>query len=42
MTEEEHKLQTTSYLPTVEEYMRRRMGSSAVRVLLGMQEQVRN
>ncbi|KAI1774249.1 isoprenoid synthase domain-containing protein [Hypoxylon cercidicola] len=38
MTEEEHRLQTTNQLPSPSEYMRRRMGSSAVRVCLAIQE----
>ncbi|KAI1501866.1 terpenoid synthase [Biscogniauxia marginata] len=38
MTEEEHKLQTTRSLPTIEQYNRRRMGSSATRVCLALQE----
>lgn len=38
MTEEEQRLQMTHHLPTVEEYSRRRMGSSAVRVCLAINE----
>ncbi|KAK8115749.1 hypothetical protein PG984_012251 [Apiospora sp. TS-2023a] len=38
MTEEEHRFQRTEELPTVEEYTRRRMGSSAVRVCLAITE----
>ncbi|KAI0532335.1 terpenoid synthase [Xylaria digitata] len=36
MCEEEHKSQQTDRLPTTEQYMQRRMGSSAVRVCLAL------
>ncbi|KAI1503050.1 terpenoid synthase [Biscogniauxia marginata] len=38
MCEDEQKSQTTPHLPTIEEYMRRRMGSSAVRVCMAIME----
>ncbi|KAI0602634.1 terpenoid synthase [Biscogniauxia sp. FL1348] len=38
MVEEEHRFQTTGVLPTVDQYMRRRMGSSAVLVCLAVHE----
>ncbi|KAI1348232.1 terpenoid synthase [Xylaria sp. FL0043] len=38
MCEEEHKTQVKAALPTVEEYMKRRMGSSAVRICLAIHE----
>lgn len=38
MCEEEQKFQMTPQLPTVEEYMKRRMGSSAVGVCLATME----
>lgn len=38
MSEEEHAFQMTPNLPTVEEYSRRRKGSSAVRVCLAITE----
>ncbi|KAH7305266.1 isoprenoid synthase domain-containing protein [Stachybotrys elegans] len=40
MTEEEQQIQRRHYLPSVEEYMRRRMGSSAVRTCLALHEYV--
>ncbi|KAJ8131819.1 hypothetical protein O1611_g1801 [Lasiodiplodia mahajangana] len=42
MCEEEHNTQETGRLPTVEEYMQRRMGSSAVRVCLAMSDYAAN
>ncbi|KAI8946306.1 isoprenoid synthase domain-containing protein [Xylaria longipes] len=42
MTEEEQQLQSVQKLPTIGEYMRRRMGSGAVRVLLAITEYVYN
>ncbi|GAW23551.1 hypothetical protein ANO14919_131150 [Xylariales sp. No.14919] len=38
MCEEEQRWQVSTQLPTVDEYMRRRMGSSAVGVALGLME----
>ncbi|RWA07338.1 hypothetical protein EKO27_g7757 [Xylaria grammica] len=38
MCEEEHRSQNIGRLPTFEEYMRRRMGSSAVRVCLALND----
>ncbi|KAI1119885.1 terpenoid synthase [Nemania abortiva] len=38
MCEEEHRTQATGRLPTVEEYMQRRMGSSAVRLCLALSD----
>ena len=40
MTDLEQQVQLSGRLPTVEEYMRRRMGSSAVRVCLAITESV--
>ena len=40
MTDEEQRLQMTQHLPTVTEYYRRRMGSSAVRVCLAITQYV--
>jgi hypothetical protein len=40
MTEEEHMFQQTHALPSVDDYMRRRMGSSAVGTCLAIQEYV--
>lgn len=38
MCEEEQALQMTQELPTIEQYLRRRMGSSGVEVCLAIQE----
>lgn len=40
MTEEEQLVQMSGSLPTVEEYTRRRLGSSAVGVCLAVMESV--
>ncbi|KAK5999205.1 Sesquiterpene cyclase hepA [Cladobotryum mycophilum] len=42
MTEEEQAFQMTSHMPTVEEYIQRRMGSSALRVGLSFTEYAHN